>query len=69
MGLNSRQIIFIIENKAGLMINFILEIGERKTSLTRFDIKVKNKKGEEETFPPVAYTSKPQSQAVITFRT
>ena len=42
----------IIENKAGLMINFILEIGERKTSLTWFDIKVKNKKGEEETFPP-----------------
>ena len=52
LGSHSRQIVVLIEKKANSMLDLFLEIGERKTSLTRFDIKVKNKKGEEEPFAP-----------------
>ena len=52
LGSHSRQIVVVIEKKANSMLDLFLEIGERKTSLTRFDIKVKNKKGEEEPFAP-----------------
>jgi hypothetical protein len=52
LGSHSRQIVVLIEKKANSMLDLFLEIGERKTSLTRFDIKVKNKQGEEEPFTP-----------------
>jgi hypothetical protein len=52
LGSHSRQIVVLIEKKANSMLDLFLEIGERKTSLTRFNIKVKNKKGEEELFAP-----------------
>ena len=52
LGLHSRQIVVLIKKKDNAVLVLFLEIVERKTSLTQFDIKVKNKQGEEEPFPP-----------------
>ena len=47
-----RQISKVIEEKATSMLDLFLEIGQRKSTLARFDLKIMNKAGVEELFAP-----------------